>query len=323
MKEEHILFHANLPVASLCFEKGIISSVNEVYSYEHLPSRNKDFCWGLKDWWVHRVACETQENCVSALRNLALSVSDSYWIKPISSEYQWRDINLFKTGISIFNPDFSTAGRCNKHWIYEKNKFKLIKQYYDIERCCNEVFATYFHKEQSLFPCLEYEIIDSDSVICDCFTSADVESITVWDAVKQHSENFRSDIICACIDMGLDGDYVKLFLNYIVQADFILGNKSRHPRNISVLRNPNTLKAISMAPIYDNGSIFSFNKKKYIYCDNEYLLSLTGSKPVLQDSKFPKDDKVKEIFSLNPTRLNTIVAMYNANISNFKDYYGL
>ena len=320
---EYILFHAEVPVASLSFSDGFIDNVNEIYNYEHLPSRNANHVLGIKDWWIHRIAKESKENAILSLCNLGLSLSDSYWMMPATKRYEWKNVNLFCAGITRYNPDYSTAGNHRKHWIIDQGKFRLLKQYDNIESCCNEVFASFLHQEQSIFPSLVYEISYSNSVVSDCFTSLEVEAITVWNAAENHTQNFRQDIVTACIAMGLEKKYVESYLDYIVQADFILGNRSRHPRNISILRNPNTLKAISMAPIYDNGSLFSTKEQKQVYGNNYYLLSLTQSVPTLQISKLPKLIDLEKAFSIleSKTRINAILAMYTANISNFKEFY--
>ena len=153
--------------------------------------------------------------------------------------------------------------------------------------------------------------------MCDCFTSIFIESITVWDAAEQHTTDFRNDIVESCFNMGLKKEYVETYLDYIVQSDFILGNKSRHPRNISILRNPITLEAISMAPIYDNGSIFSTKEKSQVFGNNEYLLSLAGPKAVIQFSNLPELKEMEYVYSVldDKTRLATMLDMYKSNIT--------
>lgn len=317
MKDEFILYHADIPVASISFSDGIITRINEIFCAAHLPSRNSDPTFGIKDWWIHRIPNESQENSILSLENLGLSLSDSYWVMPIGKSYLWEQINLFQNGISQLNPDYSTSGRRRKHWISDKGKFKLLKQYDTLESCCNEVFASLFHKKQAQYPTLDYKIVDGASVMCDCFTSIFIESITVWDAAEQHTTDFRNDIVESCFNMGLKKEYVETYLDYIVQSDFILGNKSRHPRNISILRNPITLEAISMAPIYDNGSIFSTKEKSQVFGNNEYLLSLAGPKAVIQFSNLPELKEMKYVYSVldDKTRLATMLDMYKSNIT--------
>ena len=42
-------------------------------------------------------------------------------------------------------------------------------------------------------------------------------------------------------------------------TDFILTNTDRHMNNISILRNPDTLEVIGLAPIYDTGNSMFYN----------------------------------------------------------------
>jgi hypothetical protein len=63
---------------------------------------------GLKKWWNERSIPLGQgrvkemleekglvEPSEYLLRNLGLSLTDYYWIKPVSSNLTWKDVNLF------------------------------------------------------------------------------------------------------------------------------------------------------------------------------------------------------------------------------------
>lgn len=42
-------------------------------------------------------------------------------------------------------------------------------------------------------------------------------------------------------------------------TDYLLSNTDRHMNNISVVRNPDTLEILGMAPIYDSGNSMFYN----------------------------------------------------------------
>ena len=44
------------------------------------------------------------------------------------------------------------------------------------------------------------------------------------------------------------------FMDYEILTDYLLSNTDRHMNNIAILRNPDTLKLIGFAPIYDSGN---------------------------------------------------------------------
>ena len=49
------------------------------------------------------------------------------------------------------------------------------------------------------------------------------------------------------------------FMDYQIMTDFLISNTDRHMNNISVIRNPDTLKLLGFAPIYDSGNSMFYN----------------------------------------------------------------
>ncbi len=86
----------------------IISYSRNYKNEDYLPviSRN-DESW-LYSWWSDRKVPISRSNIEQLLRdkgyslpqeylykNLALSLTDCYWIKPIDSDLKWADVNLY------------------------------------------------------------------------------------------------------------------------------------------------------------------------------------------------------------------------------------
>ena len=62
-----------------------------------------------------------------------------------------------------------------------------------------------------------------------------------------------------CLDLGVKAEEFDNFMDYQIMTDFILTNTDRHMNNISILRNPDTLEVIGLAPIYDTGNSMFYN----------------------------------------------------------------
>lgn len=76
---------------------------------ELAPLHKKSHSTWLKDWWKersisigqHKVEMMLQEKEMIGpedylLKNLGLSLTDYYWVKPIDSNLKWEDVNLFQ-----------------------------------------------------------------------------------------------------------------------------------------------------------------------------------------------------------------------------------
>ena len=48
-------------------------------------------------------------------------------------------------------------------------------------------------------------------------------------------------------------------MDYEIMTDYLISNTDRHMNNIAVVRNPDTLEILGMAPIYDSGNSMFYN----------------------------------------------------------------
>lgn len=224
--------------------------------------------------------------------NLALSLNDCYWIKPDDSNVKWEEVSLFSND---FEDDFgtltlndnatinlknrtlfhsaATQGELQKKWCIDKDGRRfMVKGNYgtSFQQSINELFATELHKKQGFKNYVPYykTLIDVDgqskSIGCSsyCFCSEDVESISAWDIIESRVkpnhiltfEHFRS----ICLENGIKEKEFDNYFDYLIMSDFLLSNTDRHMNNIAILRNPDTLKFIGIAPIYDTGNSMFF-----------------------------------------------------------------
>ena len=253
-------------------------------------------------WWHHRPVPSTREDMMQVMRfagadnpeaylikNLALSMTDTYWICPIDEEYlKWEDVRLSNQIATIgkanvpyhntdsYDPNASLGGQMAKYWDLSNNPPILVKRAldYDRQQAVNEEFATLLHSSQANSPEYVSYTVSQDptnsyglTVSCKTFLEPELEFLPAYEVGFVHGNNELSDYdkyIKAWVNGGLDEDNVRKFLDYQTITDFINSNVDRHLANFGVLRNVNTLSFIKPAPIYDSGnSMFYSHREPY------------------------------------------------------------
>ncbi len=295
---KYIFMHRNDEVAVLELnrEDGYLLQVLEKKNEMLIPVRANKSTADFRRWWQDRAVPRTQGSVLDflrkydipttqeyLLRNLGLSLSDHYWVKPESSNLTWEDVNLFVhdfsepfsmlrhsiesegCGKGRFSPAASTGGEMPKRWVIQDGDRYLIKEPERLmfQQAINEVFATRLHETQRKQPFVPYFFAsqkdDPDRVFCACkiFTSLDLEFIPAVDLVggdKDSRKNGFDLFIDRCVEGGLNKDKVRAFLEYQIVTDFIISNVDRHLNNFGVLRDTHTLNFVSVAPIFDSGN---------------------------------------------------------------------
>lgn len=264
-----------------------------------MANRYKD-TW-LKEWWMDRAIPSSRNNIRKLLldvgvesralfltKNLGLSLTDYYWIKPMDSDLKWEDVNLFDnafendtmdgfTGDSLdkkellYSPNSSLQGDIEKTWAIRKGERYLIKgnNSFLSSESINEVLASEIHKRQGYDNYTDYELIKINGksydygCICKAFTSQKYELIPAWDIYsykkKANNESVLQHILNVCKSFGMDVESFKRDLDYEIMVDFIMSGYDRHLNNFGVLRDAETLELVRMAPIYDSGGALFAN----------------------------------------------------------------
>lgn len=309
------LMHRDDPVCAISIDtvSGAILRASKPVNPELLPLGGSIDSAMLKKWWQRRAVPVGQGKIQRILeqmgiatpqeylvKNLGVSLTDHYWIKPLDMELGWADINLFTNdfrdpvgdmqfGLELdavqdlpanaFSPSSSTQGDLTKKWIIADGKRCLVKGNHggNSQESLNEIVATLLHQKQDRVPYVSYSTIrlgDSQQIYCVCesFTSDEVELIPAIDIVeskkKDNAMSMYEHFIHVCTKHGMDEGAVRIFLEYQILADFVLTNTDRHLNNFGVLRNANTLEFIGMAPIFDTGnSMFWQNPRLPEYSD--------------------------------------------------------
>lgn len=218
------------------------------------------------------------------LRNLGLSLTDYYWIRPIDSSLRWEDVNLFDndfkenllTGLSpgrskniaSCTPNSTLRGELEKSWVIRNGRRLLIKGNsgrWSFESI-NEVIASEFHKAQGYNNHTKYDLIRIKGKPYDygcrseAFTDGQHELVSAYELLtSEPDDRNRSSyerLISIAVSHGLDEDSLRADLEYQIMSDYVLSNVDRHMDNIGFLRDADTLRLVRMAPIFDTGRAF-------------------------------------------------------------------
>ena len=295
------LMHRDDPVCAISIDtvSGAVLRASKPVNPELLPLGGSIDSAMLKKWWQRRAVPVGQGKIQRILeqmgiatpqeylvKNLGLSLTDHYWIKPLDMELGWANINLFtndfrdlvgdmQLGLELdavqglpanaFYPSSSTQGDLTKKWIIVDGKRCLVKGNHggNSQESLNEIVATLLHQKQGRVPYVSYSTMrlgDNQQIYCVCesFTSDEVELIPAIDIVeskkKDNAMSMYEHFVHVCTKHGMDEGTVRTFLEYQILSDFVLTNTDRHLNNFGVLRNSNTLEFVSMAPIFDSGN---------------------------------------------------------------------
>lgn len=295
--------HKNVEVCQI--ELDASGKVNDVTVFEnaekHMPIGSSRDKHSFNMWWSNRAIPKTRNNVKTALEklgyenttimlinNLALSLTDCYWIKPIKEKIKWEDINLYTnefedlfgeitidngTDIDLKNKtrfiSAASPGELQKKWCIDKNKKRfLVKGNHGIsyQQSLNEIFASQLHKTQSFDNYVEYHLSELtlkngvNAIGCSsfCFCNESTESVSL-DSIyyldpKPNNISKFQHLRNQCIKFGIKPKEFDDFFDYLILTDFLITNTDRHLNNISILRDPDTLKIKGFAPIYDSGS---------------------------------------------------------------------
>lgn len=297
----------------------------------------------MRNWWNNRSIPGTRKDlniilenaqCKNAgelmAKNLALSLSDCYWISPIEVNLSWQEVNLYKEHFTNklniyrdkYTPNPTLSGQMDKYWITENEKNYLIKKSEIAygQQNINELVATKLHEVQNFNNHVKYETILKDGKCIgsksEAYTNENIESISAYQVIQSkkisNDMSFYEGLIRICAENGLNEKEVRKFLDYETMSDLWIGNTDRHLMNIEILRDSNTLKFIGMAPIFDTGNSLywdisrTLTKKEHIGQKINSFASTSGkslkyvkNKEIFNMSKVLTPDNIYNIFKEN------------------------
>lgn len=297
----HILMHENYPVAKIQIDKetGSIVKVKDIFDIARIPvgvhirkgilERAE-----LNEWWESRCIPITRQNYtahineldvinarVLALRNNGLSLSDHYWIKNESDEYNWESINFYKNSFSgdigdIFcmgrhiedidfrSPDSTSGGWLKKKWEKQEEGTYLLKgsssPFY--QEALNEAAISNAYKNIGYSHYLQYSVqklkVKGKTELfsrCRNMTDDRTELISAYSLYKEEKKSNHVNVYEHLIEMARNhGMEIESFLKHEILMDYITNNIDRHLNNIAFLRDVKTLNYVGIAPVFDSGT---------------------------------------------------------------------
>ena len=295
------------------------TNLSEWFSSRGIPK------WRDKlDILLHRLNINAPNELLN--KSFGLSLSDQYYIKPYDLDIRYEDINFFDNDFdysefleaslsknsnilvnasSLKSPNNTTDGMLKKAWIIENNVRYLLKSGYKNEllQPFNEVLASEICKRLG-FNHVEYTLdIYKDVIVskCPCFINKEAELITchqIRNNMERHNNiNDYEDYINLLQENGIKNARIEMENMYIL--DFLIMNEDRHLNNFGIIRNVDTLKWISCAPIYDNGQ--SLNIEYY----DEEEIAISGEGRFFYEVK-PFDEIIKVVKDIKRIDVNQL-----------------
>lgn len=302
------LMHKNIATAKMELDEfGRLSQVKlNNNNFEHLPVGCQLNQMKFHEWWQDRSVPKTRKGANHALRelglsstqsmlvnNLALSLTDCYWVKPVNSDLCWEQVSLYRNNfVDIFGDlTFDTSKKLNlkgktlfrcassqgelqKKWCIDKQGRRfMVKGNWgsSFQQSLNEVFASEIHKLQGSYNYAQYYLtnisVEDNRRGIGClsynFCNESVELVSAWELLQseklRNNESWYNKLKSICVNrLGFEEGYTDDFLGYEIMTDFLVSNTDRHMNNIAVLRNPDTLQYYGFAPIYDTGNSMFF-----------------------------------------------------------------
>jgi len=250
---------------------------------------NKEGCYLFDNWLADREIPINRFNYDKYIKegsnarhwlfeNNGYSFNDCYWFESEREELQWRDIQKRLASLDSFytvkgdngmykGNNATLGGQLEKFWYNQDGKTMLCKKVdmqYDV-LAAREVMASLIYEKQHCNLYCPYQFIYHQNgaiagTSCPSFTD-ELELVSAYDLLSEYNmtqvnqklpSNFKR-IQSSLSDLDSFNVWDKIIL-LADKVDFLITNRDRHQNNIAFLRNPETLKIISPAPIYDNGS---------------------------------------------------------------------
>ena len=210
------------------------------------------------------------------MRNLGLSLSDQYWIRPKQSGLHWEDVNFFNNDFDEVDertdgfvesvktahahPDNTSDGNLEKCWLV-RNGVRMLRKgsRYNGQEPYNEVVATILHgkllSEGEYVPYVLDGVGSSAWSLCPDFLTDEEEYVPAMYVMRLrdqlgHENDFDHYVSC-CEQLGARQARESLYR--LIVCDDIIANSDRHFRNFGIVRNVETLEC-RPAPLFDSGS---------------------------------------------------------------------
>ena len=200
----------------------------------------------------------------------ALSLIDTFWVKPVDSRLEWEDLSLYthpfndviaKTAfegglhgrhLSTTSPEYGTDGSFAKCWIRENGTIKMLKRGSSgASNAGLEPYSEFYSGqviEKFTDQFVRYGLRTHNSRICsvcDIFTSEEYGFLP-YAAIDTGNTSFEH-VLETMGELGMEAEVKKMFV-----LDAVIMNADRHKNNFGFLIDNRTLEIQEMAPLFDH-----------------------------------------------------------------------
>lgn len=316
----------------------VLKELNKWFRNRGIPSWRDDL-----ERLLYRLNVDTTDELLN--KAYGLSLSDQYWVKPVSKNITHDDINFFDhefnsadfanatfindsvklENINLMTPNNTTDGMLKKSWIIEMENRILVKGGYknSTQQPLNEFLASLIC-ERLGFDHVKYQIdvINGKLVSkCNCFITKNTELIgahNVFSGYKRQNPLEDYEYFIHILQKnGIKNPREKI--ENMLLLDYIIRNVDRHLNNFGIIRDVNTLKWLDIAPIFDNGQSM------------EILDSTQNSIIVEESGKFFYDivpfnwllTVIKDMSRFDFIKLNGIVEIWEETLKRYQYASGM
>ena len=102
---------------------------------------------------------------------------------------------------------------------------------------------------------------DNIYCMCECFVSKNTEFVPASrvDTLLPHTDTNEFEHYVRCGEL-LGINDIRQQTENMICVDYLAANVDRHYNNFGIMRNPDTLEIIGVAPLFDNGSSLGYNR---------------------------------------------------------------
>lgn len=240
------------------------------------------------DFLLKESGCDTLQGYLDITH--ALSLVDTFWVKPFDSELSWEKVSLYthpfnetiaKTAfegglhgrhLADTSPEYGTDGSFAKCWIRENGTIRLLKRGSSGARNAGlEPYSEYYAGQlikAFTDDYISYDLRTHNSrmcSVCDIFTSEEYGFLP-YAAV----DSKNTDHIAVLDTMEQFGLREKTALMFVIDA--VILNEDRHKNNFGFIVDNRKQEIVSMAPLFDhNIALLPYAEQEDFENIEEYL----------------------------------------------------
>ncbi len=301
------LMHRDIHVCDMTVRgSGVVPDPDRIMCPEHMPY-GTTLCGGLdadafRRWWSSRLIPPTREGQDIMLDRLmadkaeplavagsAVGLTDSYWVRPEGDGSKWLHTEVFHNRFdpvigdmlmgryirnipdTVRSPDLVTGGKMRKRWLTVDGRRGLVKTASgdDARMVLNEIVASVIADAVGV-PHVDYRYMEhmgAHCCVCKGFVVGPEEFVSAEMFRETGGQHWYRDYTSTCRMMGLD---VVPFLDGMIVLDFIIAH-DRARRDYGIIRNPDDLKWLRPAPVFDNADCLGVGPTEHCpFADDPY-----------------------------------------------------